>query len=296
MTENPDSLKICVLASGSRGNCTLVASPSARILIDAGLSGRRTVECLAGLGIAVGEIDAIMVGHEHSDHVRGLAALAGRHRLPVYLNRETAEAAAGHIPARAEVKIFTNGQPWEIGDLEVLPFSVFHDARDPVGFVIGWRGQEVTVATDLGTPTRLVRQRLRGCRVAVLEANHDPGLLLNGTRPWRLKQRVNSSRGHLSNRAAGDLLAAETGPNLTDVFLAHISLDCNRPERARREVREALKRAGKEHVRVRLTYQDRISEVLEIFDAPPPAPAEETPPSLPVQLELGPFLTKDPAI
>ncbi len=168
------SLKICVLASGSRGNCTLVASPSARILVDAGLSGRRTVECLSRLGIGIGEIDAIVIGHEHSDHVRGLPALAGRHRRPVYLNRETAEAAAGHIPALAEVKIFTNGQSWEIGDLSILPFSVFHDSRDPVGFVIGWRGREVTIATDLGTPTRLVRQRLKNARVAILEANHDP--------------------------------------------------------------------------------------------------------------------------
>jgi phosphoribosyl 1,2-cyclic phosphodiesterase len=288
------SLKICVLASGSRGNCTLVASPSARILVDAGLSGRRTVECLARLGIGIGEIDAIVIGHEHSDHVRGLPALAGRHRRPVYLNRETAEAAAGHLPERAEVKIFTNGQSWEIGDLSILPFSVFHDSRDPVGFVIGWRGREVTIATDLGTPTRLVRQRLKNARVAILEANHDPDLLLNGTRPWRLKQRVNSSRGHLSNQAAADLLAAETGPNLTDVFLAHISLDCNRPEQARRTVLAALKRTGREHVRVRLTYQDRISEVVEIEDGPPPAPAAEPPIPRPVQLELGPFLTKAP--
>lgn len=289
------SLKICVLASGSRGNCTLIASPAARILIDAGLSGKRTAECLNALGIAVEEIDAIVIGHEHGDHVRGLPALAGRHGRTVYLNRETAQAAAGHIPAQAEVKIFTNGQSWKIGDLEILPFSVFHDARDPVGFVIGWRGQEVTVATDLGTPTRLVRQRLRNSRVAVLEANHDPALLLNGTRPWRLKQRVNSSRGHLSNQAAADLLAAETGVNLTDVFLAHISLDCNRPEQARQTVLEALQRAGKGQVRVRLTYQDRISEVMEIADGPSPAPEEKAGPAGPIQLEFGPFLTKEPS-
>jgi len=286
------SLKICVLASGSRGNCTLVASPSARILIDAGLSGKRTAESLAGLGMEMGEIDAVVIGHEHSDHVRGLKVLAGRHRLPVYLNRETAEAAAGHLPASAELKIFTNGRSWEIGDLSILPFSVFHDARDPVGFVIGWRGQEVTVATDLGIPTRLVRQRLKNARVAVLEANHDPDLLLNGSRPWHLKQRISSSRGHLSNQAAAELLAAETGESLTDVFLAHISLDCNRPERARQTVREALRRAGKDRVRVRLTYQDRISELVEIGDGPPPIPAGEPPAAGPFQLELDPFLTK----
>ncbi len=286
MTDKHSSLKICVLASGSRGNCTLLASPSTRILVDAGLSGRRTVECLDRLGIAIGEIDAILVGHEHSDHVQGLRALTGRHRRPVYLNRDTAEAAADHLPEKATVKIFTNGHPWEIGDLEILPFSVFHDSRDPVGFLITWQGQEVAIATDLGTPTRLVRQRLSNVRVAILEANHDPDLLLNGNRPWRLKQRINSSRGHLSNQAAADLLAEETGENLTDVFLAHISLDCNRPEQARRTVLAALKRAGKEHVRVRLTYQDRISEMVEIPDTPSPAPGGKIPPPSPVQLEL----------
>lgn len=288
------SLKICVLASGSRGNCTLVDSGSARILIDAGLSGRRTAECLAELGLAVEEISAIVIGHEHSDHVRGLPALAGRRRIPVYLNRATADAASGHLPAAAEVKIFTNGQPWEIGDLSILPFSVFHDASDPVGFVVNWRGQEVTVATDLGTPTRLVRQRLRNSRVAVIEANHDPDLLLNGTRPWHLKQRIKSSRGHLSNRDTADLLASETGGNLTDVFLAHISLDCNRPERARETVLAALKQVGKGRVRVRLTYQDRVSEVVEIEETLPPVPAAE-PEAGPVQLELGQFLTSGPS-
>ncbi len=286
------SLKICVLASGSRGNCTLVATPSTRILVDAGLSGRRTIECLAQLGIEIGEINAIVIGHEHSDHVRGLKALAGRHRRPVYLNRETAEAAAGHLPESAEVKIFTNGQSWKIGDLTILPFSVFHDARDPVGFVISQGGLAVTVATDLGIPTRLVRQRLRDSRVVILEANHDPDQLLNGTRPWHLKQRISSSRGHLSNQAAAGLLATETGAQLSDVFLAHISLDCNNPERARQLVMETLRAAGKERVRVRLTYQDRISEVVEITDEPSPISPVELETAGPVQMELDPFLTK----
>ena len=286
------SLKICVLASGSRGNCTLVASPATRILVDAGLSGRRTIECLNQLGIEIGEIDAIVIGHEHSDHVRGLRALAGRHRRPVYLNRETAEAAGPHLPEKAEVKIFTNGQPWTVGDLSILPFSVFHDARDPVGFVISSGGLAVTVATDLGTPTRLVRQRLRDSRVVILEANHDPDQLLNGTRPWHLKQRIHSSRGHLSNQAAAGLLATETGDDLTDVFLAHISLDCNNPERARQVVMESLRSAGKEKVRVRLTYQDRISEVVEITEEPAPDSPVKVETSGLVQMELGPFLTE----
>ncbi|MFH1037383.1 MAG: MBL fold metallo-hydrolase [PVC group bacterium] len=262
------SLKVCVLASGSQGNCTFIATSSTRILIDAGLSGRRTIERLAQLRVAVEEIDAILVGHEHADHVRGLPALAGKYARPVYLNRATADAAVAALEKAATVRIFTNGQSWEIGDLTVLPFSVFHDAQDPVGFVIRQGPHAVTVATDLGTPTRLVRERLRGSRVVILEANHDPALLMNGNRPWSLKQRIKSSQGHLSNEDAADLLAEETDASLTDIFLAHLSRDCNCPESARRVVTERLRKAGKPAVRVRLTYPDRISDVVEVGDEP----------------------------
>ncbi len=263
------SLKVCVLASGSQGNCSLISTSSTRILIDAGISGRDTIRRLAQLGLAVEEIDAILIGHEHTDHVRGLPVLAGRYARPVYLNRATADAAASLLVKAAAVKIFTNGQSWDIGDLTVLPFSVFHDAQDPVGFVIRHGPHAVTVVTDLGTPTRLVRERLRGSRVVILEANHDPALLMNGDRPWSLKQRIKSSQGHLSNEDAGELLARETDDSLTDVFLAHLSRDCNRPEAACRVVTECLWKAGKKRVRVRLTYPDRISDVVEVADEPP---------------------------
>lgn len=262
------SLKICVLASGSRGNCTFISTPSTRILIDAGISGRETIRRLGLLGVAVEEIDAILVGHEHTDHTTGLPVLAGRHGRPVYLNRPTADAAAGKLEKARSIRIFTNGQAWEIGDLTILPFSVFHDAQDPVGFVIHRGPHSVTVVTDLGMPTRLVKERLKGARVVILEANHDPDLLMNGNRPWSLKQRIKSSQGHLSNDAAAKLLAEETDGTLTDVFLAHLSRDCNHPEEARRVVMERLRKAGKEKVRVRLTYQDRISEVVEVDDEP----------------------------
>jgi phosphoribosyl 1,2-cyclic phosphodiesterase len=200
----------------------------------------------------------------------GLPVLTGRYGRTVYLNRSTAEAAAIKLEKAKSIRIFSNGQAWEIGDLTVLPFSVFHDAQDPVGFVIRWGIHSVTVATDLGMPTRLVKERLRGARVVILEANHDPDLLMNGARPWSLKQRIKSSQGHLSNAAAAELLAEETDGALTDVFLAHLSRDCNHPEEARRVVAERLRKAGKEKVRVRLTYQERISEVVEVKGSPQP--------------------------
>jgi len=264
------SLKVCVLASGSRGNCTFIATPTTRILVDAGLSGRETARRLSLLKILPEELDAILIGHEHSDHIQGLPVLAGRYAIPVYINRDTARATGEKLARARTVKIFTNGHSWEIGDLTILPFSVFHDAQDPVGFIIRQGEISVLVATDLGVPTRLVRERLKGNRVVILEANHDPDMLMNGDRPWRLKQRINSRQGHLSNQTAAELLAEETGQDLTDIFLAHLSQDCNHPDKALQVVREHLERKGRGHVRVRLTFQDRISEVVEIDDEPLP--------------------------
>ena len=264
------ALKVCVLASGSRGNCTLIATPTTRILVDAGLSGRETARRLSLLEMLPEELDAILIGHEHSDHIQGLPVLAGRYAIPVYINRETARATGEKLARARTVKIFINGHSWEIGDLTILPFSVFHDAQDPVGFIIRQGEISVLVATDLGVPTRLVRERLKGNRVVILEANHDPDMLMNGDRPWRLKQRINSRQGHLSNQTAAELLAEETGQDLTDIFLAHLSQDCNHPDKALQVVREHLERKGRGHIRVRLTFQDRISEVVEIDDEPIP--------------------------
>jgi len=260
------ALKVCVLASGSRGNCTLIATPTTRILVDAGLSGRETARRLSLLEMLPEELDAILIGHEHSDHIQGLPVLAGRYAIPVYINRETARATGEKLARARTVKIFINGHSWEIGDLTILPFSVFHDAQDPVGFIIRQGEISVLVATDLGVPTRLVRERLKGNRVVILEANHDPDMLMNGDRPWRLKQRINSRQGHLSNQTAAELLAEETGRDLTDIFLAHLSQDCNHPDKALQVVKEHLERKGRGHVRVRLTFQDRISEVVEVSD------------------------------
>lgn len=263
-------MKICVLASGSRGNSTLIATSHTRLLVDVGLSGKETARRLSQLGIVPDELDAILIGHEHSDHVQGLPVLAGRHGIPVYINRDTARAAEKKLLRARTVKIFTNGQSWEIGDLTILPFSVFHDAQDPVGFVVRQGEISVLVATDLGMPTRLVKERLKGNRVIVLEANHDPDMLINGSRPWRLKQRIKSRQGHLSNETAARLLAEDTSDSLTDIFLAHLSQDCNHPEKALKVIREHLEKKGRGHIRVRLTYQDRISEVVEVSDEPLP--------------------------
>lgn len=268
------TMKICVLGSGSRGNCTLIQSEGSALLVDAGLSYRQTGLRLEEIGIRIEEIDGIIIGHEHGDHVRGLDVIARRWGGPVFMNQATAEEVLTRRTGRWKVKIFTIGQDFSIGDLTIHPFSVFHDAQDPAGFSVSRGGCRVMIATDLGTSTRLVQEELKAARVAVLEANHDSTLLLNGNRPWSLKQRIKSGQGHLSNEASGDLLAGSAGEQLSDVFLAHLSQDCNRPELALKTVRRKLREARKDLIRLWVTYPDRISEVVEIkaeADLPPPA-------------------------
>lgn len=271
-------MKICVLASGSRGNCILIQSETTRILIDAGLSARQTLRRLEPLGLKGEDIDGILIGHEHGDHTRGLRVLARNVDLPVFMNRATADAVVEKAPLSAKIRIFTNGQPWTLGDLMIEAFPVYHDAQDPVGFSISNERVKLVVATDLGMATRVVKQACRGARVIVLEANHDRSLLVEGSRPWSLKQRIKSSRGHLSNEEAAELLSRETDHNLTDVFLAHLSRDCNRPELALGVVGEKLRSANRGHVRIHLTYQGRISEMVEVKGKPITRSPEPSPP------------------
>jgi phosphoribosyl 1,2-cyclic phosphodiesterase len=256
-------VRLCVLASGSKGNCTVIATDTTRILIDAGLSGKETDRRLREAGWSLDAIDAICVSHEHDDHKAALGILQRRLGVPLYSNAGTIEALE-RSPNQSGLKwrVFTNGSPFQVGDMWVEPFSVPHDAYDPVGFVVSAEGARVGIVTDMGAPTELIRQRLRGCRAMVMEANHDVHLLRDAPRPWSLKQRIAGRQGHLSNDQAGALLAEIAGERLEVVFLAHLSDDCNRPDLAEATVRAALDHAGHGRVRIRHTYADRISEVV----------------------------------
>lgn len=176
-------------------------------------------------------LDAILVTHEHTDHVRGVERLVRRRRIPVYLTDGTRQEASG-LQLLPEVFPFTCGREFRINTLRVHPFSISHDARDPAGFTIGADGVRIGIATDLGQVTSLVREHLRGCRLLVLEANHDPDLLMNGPYPWFLKQRIRGRTGHLSNQESGGLLADILHPGLEQVILAHLSETNNTPEKA----------------------------------------------------------------
>ncbi len=254
-------MKICILASGSSGNCIFVASRQARVLIDAGLSARETTRRLDQIGVPIATISAVCLTHEHSDHVAGLAVLHQRHGIKLFANSGTIEAVRRNDKMRdLKWNTFSTGAPFQIGDLTFDPFPVSHDAYEPIGFVVKCADTRLGIVTDIGAPTHLVREHLRHCRALIIEANHDEGLLALARRPWVLKQRIAGRQGHLSNAHAAQMIAEIASPDLAHVFLCHLSLDCNRPELALKEVRKALDKAGRHDVQIKLTFAGQISE------------------------------------
>jgi phosphoribosyl 1,2-cyclic phosphodiesterase len=232
-------LRVCLLASGSKGNAVYIESGESRILIDAGLSATELRRRLAGIGVSADDLHAILVTHEHGDHCRGVGVMARRHRLPVYLHPATrcALPLLGTVP---ELREFEVGQPVLLRDLRIYPFQVTHDAAAPVGFTIDSPEGKIGLATDLGLATRLVADHLQDCRVLVLESNHDEQLLLDGPYPWHLKQRIRGHHGHLSNTASAALLAGLLWEGMEAVFLAHLSETNNQPVLADRCARQVI--------------------------------------------------------
>jgi phosphoribosyl 1,2-cyclic phosphodiesterase len=229
------ALSVCILGSGSRGNAIFVSDGVTSILIDAGFSAREIDRRMRQRGLDPAGLSAVLVTHEHTDHVRGIERLVRRHRLPVYLTAGTRQEATA-LHALPEIHPFACGRDFRINTLSVRPFSISHDAADPAGFTIGANGSRIGIATDLGQVTALVREHLRGCRLLIVEANHDPDMLMNGPYPWFLKQRIRSRTGHLANHETGRLLADILHPGLEQVVLAHLSETNNTPDKALAEM------------------------------------------------------------
>jgi phosphoribosyl 1,2-cyclic phosphodiesterase len=223
-------VKISPLASGSKGNSIYVEAGDTRLLIDAGLAAAAIEQRLTDIGVDPTGIDALLVTHEHTDHVRGAGAFARRHRIPVVASCITARAISAMLK-KVEVVEFESGCSFAFRDLLIDPFPLTHDAADPVGFVLRSREGAAGIATDLGTTTRLVREKLRGCTMLVLESNHDEEMLLNGPYPWHLKQRIRSRHGHLSNNESLELLFDLAHDGLEALVLAHLSEVNNCPDK-----------------------------------------------------------------
>lgn len=222
----------CPLASGSKGNCLFVGTKKTKILIDAGLSGKATAEKLGRLGVELDDIQAILITHEHTDHIQGLKALALKRKIPVLANADTAKGIYATFHDCPQFKIFITGESFTFGDIVIHPFSIPHDTLDPVAFTLTIDGLKLGVCTDLGFPTTVVRQHLRSCDYLVIEANHEPSMVHACARPVIYKQRVLGRSGHLSNASCAELLAEVMHPQLRHIHLAHLSQECNSPKTA----------------------------------------------------------------
>jgi phosphoribosyl 1,2-cyclic phosphodiesterase len=250
-----------VLASGSSGNSALVSTGSTRLLVDAGLSRRELINRLAAVGEPFERIDAILISHEHSDHVSGLPVIAKTLDVPVYLTHLAAPAISwnGYQP---KTEAFQAGMRLAIGDLEVDTFTIPHDAADPVGFCFRSQGLKIGLVTDLGYIPESIRFHLRGADLLVLESNHDLEMLKVGPYPWAVKQRVMSRNGHLSNDAVSDFIGSDLDGSVRTLVLGHLSEHNNHPEIARLSASQALTARG---LGTRLVIASR-HEPTETFD------------------------------
>jgi phosphoribosyl 1,2-cyclic phosphodiesterase len=277
------SVKLTILGSGSSGNCAYIETAEARILVDAGFSPRQIRQRLASIGRAPENLTAILITHEHSDHIAGLLGIADKFQIPVYCNRETQDATiwtfknkwskktslaletAGTFKSKINWQLFTTGASFEIADILVETFSIPHDAQDPVGFLLRTARGNIGFATDLGHVTKLVLDRIRAANVLVLESNHDVKMLQDcPRRSWALKQRILGRHGHLSNATAAETTAQIMSADLKHLYLAHLSRECNKPELAQHVMAEQLHHIGAMHVRLQLAAQDVPCETLEL--------------------------------
>lgn len=242
-------MRLAVLASGSGGNAAVLEAGDACVLIDCGISYRQLGWRMKVLGMSPGQIQAVLLTHEHDDHVRGLEVFLRHHRVPVLATAGTVEAMP-RPPADAQ--LLASGRELCLGSLEVLPVETSHDAREPVGFVVENRGRRVGMVTDTGVLTELLVERLSGCHALLLECNHDRDLLRYGPYPWPLKRRIASRTGHLSNEQTCAALERLAHSGLELVVGMHLSQTNNRPELVERELGTIL--AGSS-VRIEISSQ-----------------------------------------
>lgn len=249
-------MQVHVLASGSKGNSTYVQIGATKLLVDAGISARRIKASLANIGVAIEELNGILITHEHRDHINGLPTLTKKYKLPIYTRPDTFRSMA----CRSEIAdecCNAIGDKLGIGGLKIESFNISHDAADPVGFCIYGRDVKCTVATDLGFVTSSVQKALDNSDVLVLEANHDVDLVKNGAYPQYLKQRILGNRGHLSNVDAAWALVRMQKQKHMKVFLAHLSEENNLPSIARETVNKIVNEQGCE-IDIRLASQTQM--------------------------------------
>ena len=251
----------CPLASGSKGNCIYLGTSNTKILIDAGISAKAIKAKLEEIHVDLADIDAILVTHEHYDHIQGLKVLAYKLGIPVLANQETAKGIVHVFNDCPKFKIFSTGETFQFGDLEIHPFSIQHDTLDPVAFTIKFDQLKLGFCTDLGFVTSLVQYQLKECDYLYVESNHQPSMVHASPRSMVYKQRVLGRSGHLSNEECGHLLNHVYHQKLKHVHLAHLSSECNSPETAVKVIKEILERNGID-LELTVAPQHKISKAI----------------------------------
>ncbi len=280
------SVKFTILGSGSSGNCAYLETADARVLVDAGFSPLQIRKRLATIGRTPENLTAILITHEHSDHISGLLGIADKFHIPVYCNRGTQDGTVWafkskwaskkkplldgldgteQLKRKIDWRLFETGASFEVGDVSIETFSIPHDAQDPVGYLLRTAAGNFGFATDLGHVTKLVLDRIRAANVLVLESNHDVKMLQDcPRRSWSLKQRILGRHGHLSNETAAETAAQIMSAELRQLYLAHLSRECNKAELAHRVMSDRLKKIGAIHVQMQIAAQDVPCQTLEL--------------------------------
>lgn len=262
-------MEFCSIYSGSSGNCLYVATDNTKLLVDSGRTGKKIQEGLKEIGVNPEEINALLITHEHDDHIKSAGILSRRFNIPIYANTKTWEAMTGVLGKISEenIKIFEGYDPFEIGDILIKPFQIPHDAASPCGYSFINNGKKISVATDIGYVTDEIKNNIMNSDLILLEANHDIEMLKIGPYPYPLKRRVLSDKGHLSNEDAGKAIVEILKGKTKKVILGHLSNTNNYPELALRTVISVLQMNGiidGEQVEIDIAHRDRVGRVQSI--------------------------------
>ena len=263
-------IKFCSLASGSSGNCQFIGNNNSKLLIDAGLTGKYITNALNEIEEDPNKINGLLVTHEHSDHIKGVGVIMRKYNIPLYVHYKTWEAMKDKIGSvkDKEIHLFESEDSFCVGDIEVIPFKVSHDAVYPLGYCISDKDIKVGMATDLGYMTDSVLKQLMDCKLVLLESNHDEEMVKCGKYPWFLKKRILGEQGHISNNVAGETATKliKNG-NLNNILLGHLSKENNFPELAYETVKNILEDNSisvENDVLLDMTYRDKISRVYNL--------------------------------
>jgi phosphoribosyl 1,2-cyclic phosphodiesterase len=265
-------MRLCSIASGSSGNCIYVGSDTTHLLVDVGLSGKRTEAGLNTLGLKTGEIDGILITHEHADHINGLGVISRKYGIPIYATPGTIEAICNTSGiGKIDYSLFCEvsaDEKFTIKDLTVNPMKISHDAAQPVAYRISCGRKKVAICTDLGVYNDYTVECLKGMDAVLLEANHDVKMLQVGPYPYQLKQRILGDRGHLSNENSGRLLGRILHDNLQSIILGHLSKENNLPELAYEAVRMEITLGNNPYngndFPIRVAERSRVSCLVDI--------------------------------